>query len=148
MSICLDQDQLRTALEYIAHSGTDSAEHLRHLAARALHCGAQPESLEQVDDCLTALNTDAKVGDTVKRMLKDNSIYPLPRIYLHGTEGKVALVWQCGDGVELLLVVGVGYFEMLKLSNGRLAVRREHVAFSGGQFDQSVSKYLPLKTNS
>jgi hypothetical protein len=145
MSACLDQNQLRNALEVIARSGTDSAEHLRHLAARALHCGSQPANIEEVDACLVSLHASEKVSATVKQMLKDNSDCPMPKIYLHGTDGKVGLLWQYQDDIEVLFVIGDGYFELLKLSGDRLVVRREHVVYTGGKLDQNVTKYLPKK---
>jgi hypothetical protein len=146
---CLSGDEMRAVLERIVRSTTDSASHLRHLAAKALHCGAQPASTAEALECVAAI-VSASSGSiaTAKRLLMDNTKYVLPRIYLHGTNGKIALEWQCTPEMEVLLIVDTNRYEYFKIVQDKMSVHREYVGYSGGAIEEPIAKHLPLNHKS
>lgn len=146
---CLTDGEMRAALERIVRSTTDSAAHLRHLAAKALHCGAQPSSIDEAYECLLHLS-DVSPGAlfTANRMIADNTKYVLPRIYSHGGAGKIAFEWQCTPDIEVLLILDSNKYEYFKIVQDKMSVHREYVGYSGGGIEESIAKNLPLNHKS
>ena len=141
---CLSELQLREAMIQIARSKSDNADHLRHLAAKALHCGVQPQSLADAMSHIANLQVTDSVIVTACQILNDNTKYVLPRIYTHG-ENKIAFSWQFTPDVETLLIVGKNCFEMLKISNDSVSLHRAMVGYSYGALDDAVGKYIPME---
>jgi len=141
--VCLSEFQLRLSLTNIAQSKTDSAEYLRHLAAKALHCGIQPTSLTEALKCIDDFELSG-ASVTASQILKDNPKYALPRIYAHG-ENKIAFSWQYTPEVETLFIIDANSFEMFKIHNGTIVIHRAYVGYSSGSIDDTVAKYIPIK---
>lgn len=146
---CLTDGEMRAVLERIVRSTTDSAAHLRHLAAKALHCGTQPSSIEEAYECLLRLG-EVSSGAllTANRMLADNTKYVLPRIYSHGGDGKIAFEWQYTPDVEVLLILDANKYEYFKIVQDKMSVHREYVGYSGGGIEESIAKNIPLSHKS
>jgi hypothetical protein len=148
VSKCLTLEELQSAMALIAHSETDNADHLRHLASKALHCGIQPLDLTEAIEGVTSLEGASEgAKSTVIRALNGNTKYVLPRYYLHGSKGKIALVWSMTPEQELLLIFDTNRFEMFKLVKGRVSVHMEYVGYSNGSFDEPIGKNIPLKSS-
>jgi hypothetical protein len=140
---CLTMSEMREALIRIVQSSTDSAVHLRHLAAKALHCGTQPTTLAEALQCVAVVGASEGAMKTTSILLKNNTKFVLPRIYVH-TDGKIALEWQCSPDTEVLLVVDATKYEYFKIVQDRLSVHREYVSYFGSIIEEPISRNLPL----